>query len=125
MHLLPKIHVGGAMYKVDLFIINIDLLKINTKIHYNMFYNNLMAAGYLPRISLQTLVTNHSATLLDNIFSTEFGNNDSGVIENDIYDHQIIYTYCILQKRAAPILHKKHIEIKINNRQALIFFSKL
>ena len=76
---------------------NIDLLKIYTKIHYNTFYNNHIAAGYLPRISLPTRVTNHSATLLDNIFSTEFGNNDSGVIVNNISDHQMIYTYSTLQ----------------------------
>ena len=105
---------------------NIDLLKINTKIHYNTFYNNLMAAGYLPRISLPTRVTNHSATLLDNIFSTEFGNNDSGVIVNNISDHQMIYTYSTLQERAASTSHKKHIEIETNNRQALeLFITKL
>ena len=105
---------------------NIDLLKINTKIHYKTFYNNLIAAGYLPRISLPTRVTNHSATLLDNIFSTEFGNNDSGVIVNNISDHQMIYTYSTLQERAAPTFHKKHIEIEINNRQALeLFLTKL
>ena len=105
---------------------NIDLLKINTKIHYNTFYNNLIAAGYLPRISLPTRVTNHSATLLDNIFSTEFGNNDSGVIVNNISDHQMIYTYSTLQERAASTSHKKHIEIETNNRQALkLFITKL
>ena len=43
---------------------NIDLLKINTKNHYNTFYNNLTAARYLPRISLPTRVTNQSATLI-------------------------------------------------------------
>ena len=96
---------------------NIDLLKINTKIHYNTFYNNLIAAGYPPRISLPTRVTNHNATLLDNIYSTEFGNNNSGVIVNNISDHQMIYTYSsTLQERAAPTLHKKHIKIEINNR---------
>ena len=47
---------------------NMDLLKINTKIHHNTFYKNLIVALYLPRISLPTRVTNHSATLLDNIF---------------------------------------------------------
>ena len=107
---------------------NIDLLKINTKNHYNTFYNNLIAAGYLPRISLPTRVTNHSATLLDNIFSTEFGNNDSGVIVNNISDHQMIYTYSTstLQERAASTSHKKHIEIETNNRQALeLFITKL
>ena len=105
---------------------NIDLLKINTKIHYNTFYNNLIAAGYLPRISLPTRVINHSATLLENIFSTEFGNNDSGVIVNNISDHQMIYTYSTLQERAASTSHKKHIEIETNNRQALeLFITKL
>ena len=72
---------------------NIDLLKINTKDHYNTFYNNLTAAGYLPRISLPTHVTNHSATLIDNIFSTELYINDSAVIVNHISDHQMICTY--------------------------------
>ena len=47
---------------------NVDLLKINSKDHYNTFYNNLTAAGYLPRISLPTRITNHSATLIDNIY---------------------------------------------------------
>ena len=105
---------------------NIDLLKINTKIHYNTFYNTLIAAGYIPRISLRIRVTNHSATLLDHIFSTEFGNHDSGVIVNNISDHQRIYTYSTLQERAALTSHKKHIEIETNNRQSLeLFITKL
>ena len=87
---------------------NIDLLKINTKIHYNTFYINIIAVGYLPRISLPTRVTNHNATQLDHIFWTEFGNNDSGVIVNNISDHQMIYTYGTLQEREASTLHKKH-----------------
>ena len=59
-------------FKIDLF------KKNNTRIHYNTFYNNLIAA-LVQRISLPTHVTNHSATLhvLDNIFSTEYGNNIS------------------------------------------------
>ena len=34
----------------------------------------------------------------------------------------MIYTYSTLQERAAPTLHKKHIEIETNNRQAVEFF---
>ena len=64
-----------------------------------------------------------------NIFSTEFGNNDSRVTVNNISDHQMIYTYSTLQERAAPTLQKttkKHIEIEINNREALeLFLTKL
>ena len=56
---------------------NIDLLKINTKNHYKTFYNNLTAAEYLPRISLPTRVTNYSATVIVNIYSTKLYNNDS------------------------------------------------
>ena len=81
----------SLIYLCDDF--NIDLLKINTKDHYNTFYNNLTAAGYLPRNSLPTRVTNHSTTLIDNIFSTELYNNDSAVLVNHISDDQMICTY--------------------------------
>ena len=52
-----------------------------------------MAAGYLPRISLPTRITNHSATLLGNIFSNKLGSNESGILVHNISDHQMIYTY--------------------------------
>ena len=55
------VYIGGDF--------NIDLLKINQKHHYNAFYENLVTAGYLPRITLPTRITDHSATLLDNIFT--------------------------------------------------------
>ena len=72
---------------------NIDLLKTNTKDHHNTFYNNSTAVGYFPCISLPTRVTNHSATLIDNIFSTALYNNDSAVIVNHITDHQMLCKY--------------------------------
>ena len=49
---------------------NIDLLKIHQKPNYCTFYDNLISSGYLPRISLPTRLTDHSATLIDKIFST-------------------------------------------------------
>ena len=55
---------------------NIDILKLNVKDHYHTFFNNLIAAGYFPRISLPTRITNHSATLLDNIFTNELGSHE-------------------------------------------------
>ena len=100
----------NAIYRCGDF--SIDLLKLYTKIHYNTFYNNLINAGYLPYISLPTRVTNHSASLLDNIFCREFGNNDSGVIVNNISNHQMIYTYNTLQERAAFTSHTKNIEVE-------------
>ena len=72
---------------------NIDLLKIHQKPNYCTFYDNLISSGYLPRISLPTRLTEHSATLIDNIFSTVLDDHKSGVIvikhyirsSNDIY----------------------------------------
>ena len=52
---------------------NIDLLKINVKELYATGYNCLVSAGFSPLISLPTRVTDHSATLRDNIiYSTEY-----------------------------------------------------
>ena len=105
---------------------NIDLLKINSKNHYNTFYNSLTAAGYLPRISLPTRVTNHSATLTDSIFSTELDNNNSAVIVNNISDHQMICTYSTNTANKCSTSRKKIIEIKKTDQQALEkFLNKL
>ena len=97
---------------------NIDLLKINVKDHYDTFYNSLVSAGYLPRISLPTRVTNHSATLLDNIYSTELYYHEAAVIVNNISDHQMICTYSTTTVKKLTSL-KKHIEVEKNDHQAL------
>ena len=98
---------------------NIDLLKLNVKDHYHTFFNNLIAAGYFPRISLPTRITNHSATLLDNIFTNELGSHESGILVNNISDHQMIYTYNTTQIKSTSTSSKKFIEVETNNRQAM------
>ena len=92
---------------------NIDLPKIITKNHNNTFYNKLTAARYLPRISLPTRVTNQSATLIDNIFSTELYNNDSPIIHvvNNISD-QMICTYSTNTDKTISTSSKKFIGIE-------------
>ena len=98
---------------------NIDLLKLNVKDHYHTFFNNLIAAGYFPRISLPTRITNHSATLLDNIFTNELGSHELGILVNNISDHQMIYTYNTTQIKSTSTSSKKFIEVETNNRQAI------
>ena len=49
---------------------NIDLLKIHQKPNYCTFYDKLILSGFPHRSSLPTRLTDHSATLIDNIFST-------------------------------------------------------
>ena len=80
--------------------------------------------GYLPRISLPTRVTDHSATLIDNIFSSVLDDSKSGVIINNISDHQMIYTYST-EKKYSPH-QSKFIEVENNSRDAVeLFLSKL
>ena len=98
---------------------NIDFLKLNVKDNYHTFFNNLIAAGYFPRISLPTRITNHSATLLDNIFTNELGSHESGILVNNISDHQMIYTYNTTQIKSTSTSSKKFIEVETNNRQAM------
>ena len=100
---------------------NIDLLKINVKEHYATFYNCLVSAGFFPRISLPTRVTNHSATLLDNIYSTELYDHESAVIVNNISDHQMICTYSTITVKKLTSF-KKFIEVEKSDHQAMEFF---
>ena len=101
---------------------NIDLLKIHQKPNYCTFYDNLISSGYLPRISLPTRLTDHSATLIDNIFSTVLDDHKSGVIVNTISDHQMIYTYSI-EKTYTPKV-KRTIEIENATPTAMEAFAK-
>ena len=96
---------------------NIDLLKINVKEHYATFYNCLVSAGFFPRISLPTRVTNHSATL-DNIYSTELYDHESAVIVNNISDHQMICTYSTITVKKLTSF-KKFIEVEKSDHQAM------
>ena len=48
---------------------NINLLKIYQKHHYKHFFEQLTACVFFPEISMPTRFTDHSATLIDNIFT--------------------------------------------------------
>ena len=84
----------------------------------------MVSAGYLPRISLPTCVTDHSAILFDNRFSTVLDISKSGVIINNISDHQMIYTYSTEKKYSSH--QSKFIEFQKDSRDAVeLFVSKL
>ena len=54
---------------------NIDLLKISSNHRYDIFFNILLADGYLPCITLPTRI-DRTFTLIDNIYATSNFNND-------------------------------------------------
>ena len=48
---------------------NIDLLKIQTNDEFSIFYNNIVAAGFAPKITLPTRICDTTSTLIDNVYS--------------------------------------------------------
>ena len=104
---------------------NINLLKVYKKDQYNIFFENLVSAGYLPKISLPTRITDHSATLIDNIFGNRIDNNESGIILNNISDHQMIYTYST-EQLPCRTREKQYVQLETKDTQAMNkFINKL
>ena len=73
----------------------------------------------LPRITLPTQITDHCATLLDNIFTNVFEEHTSGVIVNSISDHQMIYTYKNVEIQHARSCTNRYIEIERNDLHSI------
>ena len=81
---------------------NINLLNINSNIHCNNFFENVVSCGFYPKITLPTRIddregiNNPSSTLIDNIFTSNTDHIDScisGVLTEKLSDHQSIFTY--------------------------------
>ena len=81
---------------------NINLLNINSNIHCNNFFENIVSCGFYPKITLPTRIddregiNNPSSTLIDNIFTSNTDHVDScisGVLTEKLSDHQSIFTY--------------------------------
>ena len=51
---------------------NIDLLKYGTINKYAEFPNTLTSLGFLPHVLQPTRITEHSSTIIDNIYGNNF-----------------------------------------------------
>ena len=51
---------------------NIDLLKIQTNDEFSIFYNNIVAAGFAPKITLPTRICDTTSTLIFKIKAHEW-----------------------------------------------------
>ena len=82
---------------------NIDLLNLQFKESVEHFYNNLTSYFFLPFILQPTRITEHSKTLIDNIFfnSLEY-NSYSGNLTVQISDH--LFQFLILKDFVKPLL---------------------
>ena len=67
---------------------NVDLLKYQSNNKYQEFLNTITSFGFLPHILQPTRITEHSTTLIDNIYGNNFDlNSISGNILIKFADH--------------------------------------
>ena len=71
---------------------NIDLLKHDNTHTSQEFLETFLSASFLPLISKPTRASNHSATLIDNIFCNTLPLPDSFIVLSDMTDHFPIMT---------------------------------
>ena len=82
---------------------NINLLKINSSLHYNRFFENITALGFFLQITRPTRLSGESNTLIDNIFTNNFCKPHlSGILVTHFRSFNAILHY--LRKERA--LHK-------------------
>ena len=73
---------------------NIDLLKLKVNPRFGEFFDHIISSGFFPKITLPTRFSDQSATLIDNVFSTNIEEKEvSGILLNHISDHQLLFTY--------------------------------
>ena len=98
---------------------NLDLIKFNQHKPTEDFLDSMFSFGFLPTITKPTRI-HGAATLIDNIFTSSQKILQSGIILNDISDHNMTFTIeevftnsneDILLK---PALTKKNIDIFCN-----------
>ena len=72
---------------------NIDLLKVKINPRFGEFFDHIISRGFFPKITLLTRFSDQSATLIDNVFSTNIEEKEvPGILLNHISDHQLLFT---------------------------------
>ena len=72
---------------------NLDCFEYHSNKNIKKFYNDLFENGAIPLINRPTRVTATSASLIDNIITTDTSNNllKTGIIKSDTSDHFPIF----------------------------------
>ena len=90
---------------------NVDLLKLNSIPFNEIYLDNILSAGYIPKITLPTRLSENS-TLIDNIFTTNLSSDLTAyILDMYISDHQPIILYT---NDDLPPARKKFITIRTN-----------
>ena len=69
---------------------NLDLLRCAADRNISNFFEETCSAGFFPKITLPTRITEHRMTLIDNVFckfSKSFAEIKTGILTNQLSDH--------------------------------------
>ena len=103
---------------------NIDLLKIQTNGEFSLFYENIIATGFAPKITLPTRLCDTTSTLIDNVYSNVIDkSHTSGILTRPISDHQMYF--CIMNDNFVNAKDaQKYIKIEVTNENSIDKFIK-
>ena len=88
---------------------NMDLLKLNSIPFNENYFNNILSAGYILKITLPTRLLEYS-TLIDNIFTTHLSSDLlTHILDKHISDHQPIILFT---RDDLPMTRAKYITIR-------------
>ena len=104
---------------------NIDLLKTESCDFSNRFSEQLFTSSFLPLITRPTRITEHTATLIDNIFTNDLEQIESsknGLVFSDISDHLPVFHIASFPTKmySSKIETSQHQRI-VNNASLLLF----
>ena len=97
---------------------NIDLLKVKRNKHYCEYFDEIISQGFIPKITLPTRISEHSSTLIDNIFTSNIDERESsGILLNQISDHQMVFT--LIENKSYVTHVPKFVEIQNNDHDSI------
>ena len=97
---------------------NINLLAVNDNQFNSDYFDSILAAGYLPTITLPTRLSQNS-TLIDNIFTNNLKDFTAVVLGDHISDHQAIIVSADTELPRRP---EKYVTIRSKDEQSKIKF---
>jgi hypothetical protein len=75
---------------------NLDLISYQNDTITGKFLDNLYSNAFIPMVTCPTRITAHTATLIDNIFTSHYFDSIHGFLVTDISDHLTIFSICFM-----------------------------
>ena len=97
---------------------NINLLSVHDIPFNSEYFDSILAAGYIPTITLPTRLSENS-TLIDNIFISNLNDITACILSDHISDHQAVL---VISPEKIPTSKTKYITIRKNNEESKIKF---